>query len=330
MHQPPAADAPLDAGSSRRRLLLAGGRALVTLAIVAYVYRRLDWPSLGEALQRTDLLKLGAAVILQGAGIGLMTLRWHTLLAEHEIHLRSLRTWRLVLIGLFANLFYLGSIGGDMARFAGVLADARERKARLALSVMQDRLIGLGALLVLLSILVVLHRSVLATEPAAHILLVAIPAAGLAYLLGLFLLAWWQGRRGADTVVETRSVAARTVALCRMLVPRRFILPLLALSLAIHALSMAAGWVAARAVGLHLGVSEAGVVMGITALSLSLPITVAGLGVREGVLVWLLAVFGFTSGTLAIGLSSALLGINLFWAGVGAAAFFWPSRKAGP
>lgn len=145
----------------------------MTLAIVAYVYRRLDWPSLGEALQRTDLLKLGAAVILQGAGIGLMTLRWHTLLAEHEIHLRSLRTWRLVLIGLFANLFYLGSIGGDMARFAGVLADARERKARLALSVMQDRLIGLGALLVLLSILVVLHRSVLATEPAAHILLVA-------------------------------------------------------------------------------------------------------------------------------------------------------------
>ena len=62
--------------------------------------------------------------------------------------------------------------------------------------------------------------------------------------------------------------------------------------------------------------------LGFTALALSLPITIAGLGVREGILLWLLAMFGLRETEMAIGLSACLLGISLSWALVGAVAAY--------
>ena len=80
----------------------------------------------------------------------------------------------------------------------------------------------------------------------------------------------------------------------------------------------------ARAVGLVISFTAAGIVLGFTALALSLPITIAGLGVRDGMLIWMLATFGFTVIGKAIALSTCLLGISLFWAFAGGVAFFWP------
>jgi len=52
--------------------------------------------------------------------------------------------------------------------------------------------------------------------------------------------------------------------------------------------------------------------------------TIAGLGVRDGMLIWLLAIFGFRATGQAISLSICLLSISLFWAFAGGVAFFWP------
>lgn len=90
--------------------------------------------------------------------------------------------------------------------------------------------------------------------------------------------------------------------------------------------------------------------LGFTALALSLPITITGLGVRDSVLIWMLATFGFTVNGEKIALSTCLLGMSLFWAFVvnddlfpaawflcvvlhiclfwafaGGVAFFWPT-----
>lgn len=95
-------------------------------------------------------------------------------------------------------------------------------------------------------------------------------------------------------------------------------------SLLLHGLVITAGFLTARAVRIAISLSEAGTVLGVTALALSLPITIAGLGVRDGMLIWLLAIFGFRATGQAISLSICLLSINLFWAFAGGVAFFWP------
>lgn len=308
--------------------MLVVGRIVLTVAAVGYVYGRVDWAQLLGTLRRTDLAQLTAAALLQGCSIAIMAWRWRWLLASHGIHLTPLRSLRLVLTGLFFNLFYLGSVGGDAARFAGALRAARARKLRVALSLVQDRFIGLGALLVLLTAFALMHRRVLAADPAAHYLPIAVPAASAAYLLGVLLLPRLRPPEDREPLPGAAAPPARLATAMRNLVPRRIVVPLLGLSLVIHAITISAGWVAARAVGVDIGISEASVVLGTTALALSLPVTVAGLGVREGALVWLLAIFGFSSPSQALGLSGALLGINLAWAALGAVAFFWPTSDA--
>jgi uncharacterized YccA/Bax inhibitor family protein len=73
-------------------------------------------------------------------------------------------------------------------------------------------------------------------------------------------------------------------------------------------------------VGLEIPFPAAAVVLGATALAVSLPLTLVGLGVRDGMLLWLLAAFGFRSTGQAIALSGCLLGVTLFWALVGGVA----------
>lgn len=112
----------------------------------------------------------------------------------------------------------------------------------------------------------------------------------------------------------------------RLSFPKAVFLPAMGLSLLIHALVLVAGYLAAQAVGIKISFFEAGAVLGLTFLALAVPVTIAGLGVREGMLIWLLAVFGYKSTSAAIGMSGCLLSIALFWAAVGGMFFFLKPR----
>lgn len=309
----------------RTKNLLLTARGCLTVLVVVYVVNQVDWEVLRGTLRRIDPLKLTAAICLQGCAIAVAVTRWRTLLANQGIRLSWFRTAQLSLMGLFFNLFFLGSLGGDAAKFIGTLAHAPKRKARLALSLIQDRLIGLGGLLVLLTGLIVKYRHLLWSDLTTRPLTLVIPGACAAFLGGTATL-WmlFDPKLDKDQEYSWRGRNFTFKAL-RESFPKPVFISVLSLSLLVHALVIVAGYLAANAVDLDIPLSAAGVVLGVTALVLSLPITIAGLGVREGMLIWLLTVFGFRQMEMAIGLSACLLGINLFWAFAGGLAFYWPS-----
>lgn len=304
-------------------------RIVLTAVVIAYVYRRVDWDILDESLRLTEPLKLAVAVCLQGCAIAVAAARWQTLLANHGILLSWRQTARLTLAGLFFNLLFLGSVGGDVARFAGTLGHAADRKARLALSLVQDRFIGLGALLLLAAGFIGLQGPRLWAESSVRPLILGVPIACGAYLAVVVIL-WVL----ADTAVPANgskplhwwNLALKAI---RLSFPKQILLPVMGLSLLIHMLVFVAGYLAAHAVGINISFSEAGAVLGLTFLALALPVTIAGLGVREGMLLWLLAVFGYKSTAGAIGLSGCLLGIALLWAAVGGGMFFFFGPRFG-
>jgi len=77
-----------------------------------------------------------------------MALRWRLLLRGHGFEAPLGRTFLVTYAGLFFNNFLPGSVGGDLAR--AVLASSGEtRKAAVAGTVILDRLIGLGVMIVL-------------------------------------------------------------------------------------------------------------------------------------------------------------------------------------
>jgi glycosyltransferase 2 family protein len=307
------------------KTLVIIGRAVVTALIAGYIYRRLDWSHLYETFLQTDPVKLGAAILLQGCGIALAVTRWRVLLSNLGILLSWPHTARLVLTGLFFNLFYIGSVGGDAARYVGALPHAAEGKARVAISLAQDRVIGLGGLLLTLTCFMAWHFPLLLADRAAHSFVIGVPVA-CAIFAALTAFLWnWSPPASTGGTPNTGLQWANFTGALRSSFPKRAFLPAMFLTLAIHLLAVLAGFLAAHAVGIAISFTEAGIALGITALALSLPITIAGLGVRDGMLIWMLAIFGFNVIGEAIAMSACLLGINLFWAFAGGVAFFWPS-----
>ena len=308
---------------TRNKALLLFVRIAVTLPIGGYLYLRMDWEVLAELLRQVDPVKLSTAALLHGCGIVLSVFRWRALLADQAIHLGWWHTARLALTGLFFNLFFLGSAGGDAAKFIGTVPHVPRGKARVALSLVQDRIIGLGALLLVLTGFILSQLPVLTTDHGNLIIAVGIPAACATYF-SMAAVLWYA--TSAEVVAEPLkrgSKPGRFNAIVRSSFPKSAFRSMTGLSAVIHVLVVVAGYLAARAVGLSVSFTEMGVVLGISTLALSLPITIAGIGVRDGMLIWTLALFGFNVTEEAIALSTCLLGISLFWALVGGGTYLW-------
>lgn len=311
-------------GLSKRLLLL--GRLAATVLIAAYVYRTINWRTLSDTLRATRPLLLACAGVLQGCSLAAVVTRWRMLLREQGIDVGWSTAGRLSLIGLYFNLLLPGSIGGDASRFLGTLQHAPNQKHRLALSLLQDRVMGLGALLLLLGAFLVFHGPDFGGNRALHSVAVGVLVGCVAFVL--LAGASWLLRRAVATGADggrTRWTVRVGRALCSV-IPGRSFLPVLALSLANHALFIAMGCVAAHAVGIPIAYADAAIVFCVTALVLSLPITIAGLGVRDGMLIWMLSAFGFRNAGAAVGLSACMLGIALVWALMGGLAFYLPAR----
>src|SRR6185295_5221235 len=93
----------------------------------------------------------------------------------------------------------------------------------------------------------------------------------------------------------------------------------LALGLVFNVLSIAVFVVLGAALGLHLSLAAWAVVVGMTSLALLLPVTVAGIGVRDASLVTLLTALG-QDAEAALALSFLLLALTLIGALAGFAA----------
>ena len=102
---------------------------------------------------------LFAAVLMAGAAPVCATVRLWLLLRVQDIHLTLRRVTQLYMIGMFFNLFLLGSTGGDAVKLFYLLRENPDpnKRAGAFLAVVMDRLVGLVALAIL-SISFVLAR----------------------------------------------------------------------------------------------------------------------------------------------------------------------------
>jgi len=80
-----------------------------------------------------------------------MSLRWWLLLRGHGFDVPLRRIFFVTYAGAFFNNFLPGAVGGDLTK-AILAASGQERKAAIAGTVILDRLIGLGTMIVMASI----------------------------------------------------------------------------------------------------------------------------------------------------------------------------------
>jgi len=140
-----------------KRILLTILQLAVTVAMLWWVFHDPDQRAkMAVALHQANYWWVAAAVIAYLLVEASAALRWHILLRVQKIYLTAPRIAGLFLIGMFYNQFLPGGTGGDIVK-SYLLLKETDKKAGALLAVVFDRLIGLVALVTITVALVSLR-----------------------------------------------------------------------------------------------------------------------------------------------------------------------------
>ena len=134
-----------------RRIFLIVRIAVVVVGIVLaaiWVLSEGVWPHLRDAFGRMDLWIFGCTTAIFCVSQLMVVLRWWLLLRTQRVFISYWAAVRLYLIGWFFNNLLPSSVGGDVIRLWHVTMHT-EKKFEAGLSVLVDRVIGLASTLVI-------------------------------------------------------------------------------------------------------------------------------------------------------------------------------------
>ena len=269
-----------------------GLQALLAVGALYFVFQdRERRREVAQAVRHASVTWLVAGVLTYGLVETLGGLRWALLLRVQGFKLSWGRATAIFLIGLFMMTFTPGLIGGDAARVYLVIQEAPERKISALMAVAMDRLMGLISLILLAAIVVICRYRWLAQTPATSwleyvTLLILAGAAGVLILSWLMSLLPWLAMLDKYPVIGDR---LRNIQRTFRAYQRHWLLLFQALfnTVAAHMLYFLTFYCAARALGAFggphpwRGFWDLFSVMPIVNTLTALPISFAGIGIRE-------------------------------------------------
>ena len=280
-----------------KKLLLTIFQVAVTVGLLWWVFhdpeRRHE---MAGALKLADWWWLLFGVVVFFGCTLLATARWVILLAVQGIRLGWWKSWQLFMIGMFFNLFLLGSTGGDVVKMFLTMREARENRAAALLSVFMDRVIGMLALIFLsLGFLYFRYDLLIKTEGSSALLTVLLwlLAAALVIIVGMFAVSGFGWVHFLPLWTPLRGRIIEISAACHLYARGwRWTIWAFLISFPLFGLFFTTFYCAARAFTDQLGILDIFSVMPIVAVITAIPISVAGIGLRESLFVSLLAPFG--------------------------------------
>ncbi|GEP44221.1 lysylphosphatidylglycerol synthase transmembrane domain-containing protein [Brevifollis gellanilyticus] len=286
------------------RRLLPILRILAAIALLAWVLNRLRWEEIAAFEWRTiDLRWLGLAFLFGGFSVLGWAGRWWWFVRVYDLKVPFPKLLRLTFFADFFNLYFLGPLGADGVRLLHLSRDYPDRRGPILGSIILDHVGGLMGGIVLYACFSrsgVLPAAITTWADVALPIIVIVTFLGLGVIMEPSLQRMWARIPGMSRLVQAASpIFAGT-----------FRHPWLFSGFALSALStasaFAAYWAAAQAVGAEVSLRQMLGIMPAVDLVASLPITVSGLGVREGLLMELL---GSQSGCDPVrALATSLLG----------------------
>lgn len=274
-------------------------RGIVSLLIIAYLAFKVNWGELVAQLVRADFRWLALAFFMFAVTSVLAAIRWWFLVQVQGIRLPMKVIVALTFIGQFFNSFLLGAVGGDIVKIYYMQKYAPGQKTHATLSIIMDRILGLFILLCASLLVMPWQFQRLMHSGSANSIILS-----LLVLFGL----------GVATAVALAitpfHLAPQGIREIWNKIPRRHIVELAisgfrqhgkALTLTLSglvagtALTLAlvgAGSCIAMGIGLNVTFMQMLIVLTVVICVISLPISIGGHGVREGIFVLMFSVFG--------------------------------------
>ncbi len=309
-------------------------------SLTKWEQRRLAWtrgPSeLWHTLRRLDVGSLVGAFLICGGLVGLGAWRWRRVLAEQGIAMEWREVLRISLVAQFFNAFLLGTAGGDVVKAWYAARANPATRAPAAVTVFVDRILGTLGLL-LAAILLALPNAILVVSYRRYQAVLLIVGGMLVAAAGLLVLGFYThvlSEQGALARLLHRiprgESAVRALASCRRFGRD----PVFLFQMAVVSMLIAGGVafayvILARGLGLEIDPVTLAFVSLVVVCVSALPVTPSGLGVRENLFVWLLAVPAFQLRP-GLALSLSLLGytVNLAWSALGGVVYLLMPERA--
>ena len=308
---PAAASAAAELRSKRARAWLMFAIKLVAgVSLVAFLLWHYDLRSSLQLIRRERPILFVATIALYVAGQVMSAFRWQLLARLNGLSGRCSDYVTYYFIGMFTNVFVPGLVGGDALR-ALYLGRRQQRIGPAFASVMADRGIGLLTLFWLAAVAALCTARV---RLPASVLRVTLGAGGISLLAFLVapLLAKWV----SQTNRLNRLLAPMIPYLCRPIA----LTPAIALSALLQLSLAACQYLLAIGLGLDIAVATFILIVPITNVIASLPITINGLGMREAGYLVLLGMAGVNKGQ-AVALSLLYFAATLVGGFTGVFAF---------
>jgi uncharacterized membrane protein YbhN (UPF0104 family) len=274
-------------GATSRDILIFLAKLLVSVLLIVVVVRRLSWDEIQAALAEPAWGWLLAALAVYGLSAVGGALQWSWVLKAAGIRAPGREIRRLYFIGLFFNNFLPANIGGDAYKIVDLGRREKRGLGVLAATVL-DRLLGLGGL-TFLAVLFLGYASVAGIPlPVAAFMLV--PVMILLAGVGAVLLSRRLGTalpglfRALGTGGLADKAAALTAEFGNFRHQRAWLNRVFLFSLLVQLLRLATHLLVARGLGLELDgqqVTHLLVLIPVLAVSLTLPIAINGIGLRE-------------------------------------------------
>ena len=322
-----------------KKTLLPVIQILITVGLLCWIFRdpeqnRKMLAAIGKAKADGGLWWFIPGIAAVGIALLLQTQRWLVLLRVQDITVSFWRAFRIVLSGMFFNLFLLGSTGGDVIKIFFIMRETPDKKAGALLSVFIDRVVGILALATVSAAVILVRWNDLMKSAPMGVLTVAIILGG---SLGFIAAAWVVDRLNLTSklphwlpmharIVEA-AAAFSQYAKAGGAVGSAFLL-----SLPAHLLLFSTFYFAARAFSAGLGLVSIFCVMPVVSTVTALPISLGGAGLREGLFISLLGSLYQTPKEIAMSISISGFLIIVFWSLVGGLVylFYRSSSPDGP
>ncbi|MCJ7496397.1 MAG: flippase-like domain-containing protein, partial [Deltaproteobacteria bacterium] len=273
-------------------------RILVSAGLIGYLVIMLDWARLGFLLSWMEKKFLLFAPLLILTMVFFSALRWRCLLHNLNVYPHFKLLYDGYLVGAFSSIFLPGVIGGDLVRIGLCYKRLNSSIRVVTTTVLIERFCGVLVLFILGSLAFFNLPSELLSalgRPKVNIL-----AFGMLLSVVLVLVLYGIGQRFLDGGALEKRTNRWVKKLGEMLhlvfrLPYRVFFIVILLSGLSQAMDIISCFILAKALKIPIPLILFFGFMPVVYLITILPISIGGLGVREGILVYLLTQVGVQS-----------------------------------
>jgi uncharacterized protein (TIRG00374 family) len=304
----------------------------VSIGLICYLIFLVDWERAWAIISTSDKSLIIVAPFFWLIGLVFAAQRWRSILGDRKVEMPFSQAYEAYLRGLFYSIFLPGSIGGDAVRVGICKIRTKSSLAIAASSVFLERIGGFISVFfyILFSFYFYSEElvSVLPTEFSLLIMILTVSGVTSVLIIVLGRKFWFRLKVKKDSTrfkkffydgIKTFSV-----------LQSKTLLKIIFFSGLFQAVDIFVSFIFSRAIGINLPFVLFFAIVPIVYLVIVLPISLGGLGVREGAFAFLLAKFGVPT-TEAITLSFLIYLNRVFIGGIGGMmqmrGAFWSEKE---